>query len=106
MGSPESEQPNAYVPPAGLPGMPVGSLVRDGATGREGTLRDVLLYQPAAVRPGPHAARPARRLAFLRPVGGGLEWTTEPDQVVPVGRDHPGEVPDARSPGSANGRAD
>ncbi|WP_416985054.1 hypothetical protein [Streptomyces sp. T028] len=71
-------------PPAGLPGIPVGTLVRDRATGREGTLRDVLLYRPADRLPEPEG-RPARRLAFLRPVGGGREWTTEPDQVVAVG---------------------
>ncbi|MGW1780451.1 hypothetical protein ACWCQQ_15100 [Streptomyces sp. NPDC002143] len=98
-------KPNACDPPAGLPGIPVGSLVRDGAIGREGTLRDVLLYRPADVLPGPDA-RPARRLVFLRPVGGGLEWTAEPDQVVPVGREHPGGGSEARSPASANGRAD
>lgn len=98
-------KPNAYALPAGLPGMPVGSLVRDSATGREGTLRDVLLYQPIDVLPGPDA-RPARRLVFLRPVGGGLEWATEPEQVVPAGCDHPGEDPDAASLGSANRRAD
>ncbi|AZQ40373.1 hypothetical protein EJ357_13450 [Streptomyces cyaneochromogenes] len=63
--------------------MPVGALVRDRATGREGTLRDVLLYRSAGELPEPEG-RPARRLAFLRPVGGGREWTTEPDQVVAV----------------------
>lgn len=47
-------------------------------------LRDVLLYQPINVLPGPDA-RPARRLVLLRPADGGLEWTTEPDQVVPMG---------------------
>lgn len=98
-------KPNAYAPPAGLPGMPVGSLVRDSATGREGTLRDVLLYQPIDRLPGPDA-RPARRLVFLRPVGGGPEWTAEPDQVVPAERGNGGEGPDARSRASANRRAD
>ncbi|MFC8859640.1 hypothetical protein [[Kitasatospora] papulosa] len=84
--------------------MPVGSLVRDSATGREGTLRDVLLYQSVEELPGP-AASPARRLVFLRPVGGGLEWTTEPDQVVPAGLDHSGEVPEpGRIPRPVNRR--
>ncbi|MFF4526556.1 hypothetical protein [Streptomyces bluensis] len=75
---------NPCDPPVGLPGIPVGALVRDRATGREGTLRDVLLYRPADELPE-REGRPARRLAFLRPVGGGREWTTEPDQVVPLG---------------------
>lgn len=82
---PGPPKPNAYDPPVGLPGLPVGVLVLDRATGREGTMRDVLLYLPADVLPGPDA-RPARRLAFLRPVGGGREWTTEVDQVVLAGR--------------------
>lgn len=76
-------RPNAYDPPLGLPGLPVGALVLDRATGRQGTLRDVVLYLPAGTPPGPDA-RPARHLAFLRPPGGGREWTTEVDQVVPA----------------------
>lgn len=104
--SPEREKPNANTPPVGLPGLPVGSLVRDSATGREGTLRDVLLYRPAHEPPGPDA-RPARRLAFLRSVCGGREWTTEPDQVVPAGREHPGEVTEpGRAAGAVNRQAD
>lgn len=82
---PGPPKPNAYDPPVGLPCLPVGVLVLDRATGREGTLRDVVLYLPADVPPGPDA-RPARRLAFLRLVGGGREWTTEVDQVVLAGR--------------------
>ncbi|MFF9040999.1 hypothetical protein ACF090_36680 [Streptomyces sp. NPDC014892] len=82
-GSPALPKPNACDPPVGLPGLPVGALVLDRATGRVGTLRDVVLYLPADVLPGPDA-RPARRLAFLRPVGGGREWTTDVDQMVPA----------------------
>ncbi|MEV7364510.1 hypothetical protein [Streptomyces sp. NPDC091299] len=79
---------NPCDPPAGLPGIPVGALVRDRVTGREGTLWDVLLHRSADELPGPEG-RPAGRLAFFRPVGGGQEWTTEPDQVVPVSEPQP-----------------
>ncbi|OKI99699.1 hypothetical protein AMK18_21645 [Streptomyces sp. CB01249] len=83
--APDLPKPNAYDPPVGLPGLFVGALVLDQETGRDGTLRDVVLYLPADVLLGPET-RPARRLAFLRPVGGGREWTTEVDQVVPARR--------------------
>ncbi|MFM9448830.1 hypothetical protein [Streptomyces acidiscabies] len=75
----------AYIPAVGLPGIPVGTLVRDAATGRRGTLRDVFPYEPLDARPVPGLpARPPRLLAFIRPVGGGREWTTDPGDVVPL----------------------
>ncbi|MFF9113037.1 hypothetical protein [Streptomyces sp. NPDC014805] len=79
--SPKTPKPSFGDPAEGLPGIPVGTLVRDRASGRLGTLRDVLVHRPADELPGPDA-RAGRRLAFLRPVGGGCEWTTDPDQVV------------------------
>jgi hypothetical protein len=75
---------SAYTP-AGLPGIPVGTLVRDTATGRQGNLRDVLPYEPPDSRPVPGSVvRPPRVLSFIRPVGGGREWTTDPGDVVPL----------------------
>ncbi|WP_200302380.1 hypothetical protein [Streptomyces adelaidensis] len=61
------------------PDIPTGTLVRDLATDRVGILRDVL-------DPGdPYGVHPkdgTGRLAFLAPSGGGVEWTTRPEQVV------------------------
>lgn len=60
-------------------GIPLGAVVRDLATDRVGVLTDVLDYSdPYHVGTG----RQIVRLAFLRPIGGGREWTTRPDQVV------------------------
>ncbi|MFE2061818.1 hypothetical protein ACFXDH_05365 [Streptomyces sp. NPDC059467] len=74
---------DASAPAAGLPGIPVGALVRDIATGRQGALRDVFPYEPLDARPVPGLpARPPRLLAFIRPVGGGHEWTADPGDVV------------------------
>jgi hypothetical protein len=67
-------------PPQGTDDIPRGTLVRDLATGRVGILQDVTLY-PSPKRPGMHV--PPQELAFLRPVGGGQEWTTRPDNIVP-----------------------
>jgi hypothetical protein len=59
--------------------IPLGTVVRDLATDRVGVLADVLDYSdPYQVG----AVQPPVRLAFLRPLGGGCEWTTCPDQVV------------------------
>jgi hypothetical protein len=81
----EEVNASAYTPAAGLPGIPVGTVVRDTATGRHGTLRDVLPYEPPGSRPVPGSvARPPRLLACIRPVGGGREWTTDPGDVVPL----------------------
>ncbi|WP_221354917.1 hypothetical protein [Streptomyces beigongshangae] len=101
----QAAKPSVYDPPVGLPGMPVGSRVHDSATGRKGILRDIFHYQAADEPPG-HDARPARRLVFLRPVGGGLEWTAEPDQVVPVEWNHLAGAPDVRPPAPADRGAD
>ncbi|MFD4507727.1 hypothetical protein [Streptomyces sp. NPDC058457] len=74
---------DAFATATGLPGIPVGSLVRDTATGRQGTLRDVFPYESLDARPVPGVpARPPRLLAFIRPVGGGREWTADPGDVV------------------------
>ncbi|MFE4370983.1 hypothetical protein ACFRMN_22600 [Streptomyces sp. NPDC056835] len=76
---------SAYVPAAGLPGIPVGTLVRDTATGRQGILRDAFPYEPPDSRPVPGSvARPPQLLAFIRPVGGGREWTADLGDVVPL----------------------
>ncbi len=37
---------SAYAPAAGLPGIPVGTLVRDTATGRQGILQNAFVYEP------------------------------------------------------------
>jgi hypothetical protein len=58
--------------------IPVGTTVRDLATGRVGILR-------AFMDPGdPYGNAPRLRtgmLAYLIPVGGGIEWTTDPDRL-------------------------
>ncbi len=69
-------------PPRGTESVPRGTVVRDLATGRVGVLQDVTLYTDIRQQQG--ATRP-RLLAFIRPVGGGCEWTTAPDHVRPVG---------------------
>jgi hypothetical protein len=56
-----------------------GTLVRDLANDRVGVLQDVRLYVDAQLPPG---TRP-KLAAFLRPVGGGTEWTTDPDLITP-----------------------
>nr|WP_250306275.1 hypothetical protein [Streptomyces sp. A 4/2] len=48
--------------------LPVGEVVRDGATGRVGEVRG---------HGGPYVQ--------LRPVNGGKEWDAKPEQVEPVG---------------------
>ncbi|MFE4546076.1 hypothetical protein [Streptomyces sp. NPDC056785] len=85
--SPSDQSPNAnvdaYAPATGLPGIPVGVLVRDTATGRQGTLRDMFPYDSLDSRPIPGLlTRPPRLLAFIRTVGGGREWTADPSDVV------------------------
>ena len=67
----------------GVGGRPVvrtGDVVRDLATGRVGVFMAVETPLEAE---GP--GRTSVPLAFLRPVGGGHEWTTQPDQLAPAG---------------------
>lgn len=54
-------------------------VLRDLRTDRVGVLQDVTLYAP----PWRRVQRP-ELLAFLRPLGAGREWTTPPDQLLPV----------------------
>jgi hypothetical protein len=59
----------------------MGTVVRDAATDRVGILRDVLdLGDPYGVHPKDATGL----LAFLAPVGGGIEWDTEPENLRPV----------------------
>lgn len=61
-------------------------LVRDERTGLTGVLQDVCAYQEfGAPQGGPRPVR-ARLLAFIRPQGGGREWTADPAQVTVVER--------------------
>ncbi|GGO57371.1 hypothetical protein GCM10012287_53100 [Streptomyces daqingensis] len=77
--------------PEGVAAEGHGRLVRDEVTGEVGELMHVGEYEDLAGHP-----RRRRRLAFLRPEGGGLEWTTDPDHVTLLGsatsrrRDHHG----------------
>ena len=57
--------------------LPLGTLVRDLATGRVGEWHGVHATGDTA-----HPTAAIGRMAFLRPVGGGLEWTTSPRNVV------------------------
>lgn len=57
-----------------------GTAVVDTATGRTGTLGTYLdVGDPNGVRPDLSTGE----LAFIRPIGGGVEWTTDPDCVEP-----------------------
>ncbi|MFJ7242979.1 hypothetical protein ACIQWB_38505 [Streptomyces olivaceus] len=62
----------------------IGQVVEDTATGRTGILR--------AIAPDTDAPR---LLAWLAPVGGGREWTTDPSMLV-----HP--VPTSPGPRTAS----
>jgi hypothetical protein len=66
-------------PQQGTDTIPRGTLVRDLATGRVGVLQDVRLYADPQLPPN---TRPELS-AFLRPVGGGREWTARPDGIRP-----------------------
>ncbi|MCQ0022779.1 hypothetical protein M4914_07320 [Streptomyces somaliensis DSM 40738] len=66
-------------PPRGTEAIPRGALVEDPDSGRVGILQDVTAYVP----PWRGDRRP-RLLAFVRPVGGGREWTAPPDRLRPV----------------------
>jgi hypothetical protein len=70
-------------PPQGTPDIPRGTVVRDLVTGLVGVLQDVTPYAEPRPEPLPSSVQ---LLAFLRPVGGGREWTTTPDQLVPEPR--------------------
>jgi hypothetical protein len=67
-------------PQQGTEGIPRGSLVRDLDTGRVGVLMDVITY---AVGARTDTQRVKERLAYLRPPGGGREWTTSPNRIQP-----------------------
>ena len=69
-------------PSQGSGGIPCGAVVRDLDSDRVGVLMDVITYASPDL-PGPDAQRPKRQLAFLRPVGGGREWTIRPDRITP-----------------------
>jgi hypothetical protein len=77
-------------PQQGTEAIPRGTIVRDLDTDRVGVLMDVIDYTSPAL-PGPDAQCPGRRLAFIRPVGGGREWTTHlltRSQTIQVTRPH------------------
>ena len=69
-------------PPAGtkvrLPS--VGTLVRDRETDQVG----VLMAVARETQPGKHPGPNSPMKAYLRPVGGGREWTAWPWDVEPV----------------------
>jgi hypothetical protein len=54
----------------------LGTLVVDTASGRVGILRAIVQDDPRR--------RAGLRRAWLRPEGGGVEWTTDPDAVKAV----------------------
>lgn len=70
---------------------PYGTVVKDKLTGKAGVFMGVELYSPAK-------SKRAELMAFLRPQGGGKEWTTRPVNVEPVTE---GELPDAQQPHAA-----
>ncbi|MER8236089.1 hypothetical protein [Streptomyces sp. NPDC094049] len=57
----------------------IGTPVQDTATGRSGILSDVAPDRPEPGDPAPVS------VAWLRPVGGGREWTTDLAFLVPTG---------------------
>ncbi|NGO70656.1 hypothetical protein [Streptomyces boncukensis] len=61
-----------------FPAAVVGTLVRDRASGRVGVLMAVESYADPVTR----GASPYT--VYLRPRGGGREWTTDPEMVTPV----------------------
>lgn len=65
-------------PPRGTEDIPRGALVRDTVSGRVGVLQDVTLY----ANPHPVLTNHTEAPPFVRPVGGGREWTTLPDKLV------------------------
>jgi hypothetical protein len=69
-------------PQQGTEVIPHGTVVRDLDLDRVGVLMDVIDYTSPAL-PGPDAQRPGQQLAFIRPVGGGREWTSRPDRITP-----------------------
>lgn len=72
----------------------VGKLVRDDETGRVGVLQavDEAWTDPATPL---DRRRAPQQLAFIRPVAGGREWTTRPEDITPV----PTPVPGCQHPG-------
>ena len=67
-------------PQQGTATIPRGTLVHDPVTGRVGVLQDVRLYADTNLPPDV----PPKLAAFLRPIGGGREWTTNPERIRPV----------------------
>ncbi|GAA3161461.1 hypothetical protein GCM10010451_06830 [Streptomyces virens] len=70
---------NWLAAPRGTEDIPRGTLVEDPESGRVGVLQDVTAYVP----PWQGDQRP-RPTAFVRPVGGGREWTVPPERLRPV----------------------
>jgi hypothetical protein len=68
-------------PQQGTDTIPRGTLVRDLDSDRVGVLQDVRLYAPSYEPPGSTVT--PKLTAFLRPVGGGCEWTARPDRLRP-----------------------
>ncbi|WP_146064788.1 hypothetical protein [Streptomyces sp. SM1] len=68
--------------PRGTERIPCGALVVDLDTGQVGVLQDVTPYVP----PWRGDQRPCPT-AFVRPVGGGREWTVPPERLRVVRRD-------------------
>jgi hypothetical protein len=66
-------------PQQGTETIPRGTLVRDLDTGRVGVLQDVRLYADPQLPPNTQP----QPTAFLRPQGGGREWTARPGRVRP-----------------------
>jgi hypothetical protein len=63
----------------------IGALVRDETRGRVGVLMAVGAYCDPASPPSLHQVLPpagAPLLAYLRPEGGGREWTVPPEAVT------------------------
>ena len=71
------------MPPDNESDIPVGALVRDPASGFTGILCDLCPYADPAQ---PRHKRSARLTAFVRPVGGGVEYALPPDGIETVCR--------------------
>lgn len=62
----------------------VGQLVRDEASGRVGVLMYCGAWEDPTVKRYGQLPSRVEQLAFLRPVRGGIEWTTCPGNVTPL----------------------
>ena len=63
----------------------IGTLVRDLETDQVGVLMDVA----RDIQPGKHPGPDSPMKAYLRPVGGGVEWTAWPWDVGPAETEGP-----------------